>query len=146
MWIASTLGWFSIVKKGAPTEWQVRARQRGDLESLLAACGWDEDDVPIVRSPTNDYRFRVIVTRARLAKVFGCLLETIRYGNFKQAIAETPGQRGKLAAYHNIWAVMRDTQANGRPLAHAYEVPEDFSTRVGTPSRTEGRNCERAQA
>ena len=56
--------------------------------------------------PDADYRYRVIIDQKELAQLMAVLAGTLDYGNFKSMIAATPGQRGKLHAYHEIWGVM----------------------------------------
>jgi hypothetical protein len=38
MWLCTKLGFFSIMKKGNPGEWQIRARIKRDLDNLLSAA------------------------------------------------------------------------------------------------------------
>jgi hypothetical protein len=58
MWICSKLGFFSIVRKGEPETWQVRARRKEDLEELFNAIDFDHE---ILTTPGHDYAFRVHV-------------------------------------------------------------------------------------
>ena len=106
MWIASKFGFYSIVCKD-DDEFHIRARLRVDLENLLAATNLDED---INQSDRADYRYRLVVGSDAVKKVFSILCESINYPNFKNQIAETPSQKGKLDAYHDIWSVMYSEQ------------------------------------
>ena len=75
MWIASKLGFYSIVQKTAG-EWHVRARRRADLVNLLdASCPEPAATADrIEESPAADYRWRIIVTdAAELAGIFTAL-------------------------------------------------------------------------
>lgn len=108
MWIASKLGFYSIVIKDGHIH--VRARERGDLVNLV-------DSLPVEEWPAADYRYRVRVPFAddtdRAMIVQDLLLsfaETIDYDNFKSAIAREPSQRSKLSAYHCIWEEMARLQ------------------------------------
>jgi hypothetical protein len=128
MWVCSKLGFFSIVKKGKPEAWQVRARRKNDLQELLESTGLEEPE--IVSTPDHDYGFRIIVDREGLESVFACLAESIDYPNFKNCIACLPAQRDKLPAYHQFWDGMlkvqkaapdhddsQRTEARARPMA-----------------------------
>ena len=106
MWIASKLGFYSIVCKDED-EFHIRARLRVDLENLLVATKLDEE---INQSDRSDYRYRLVVRSDAVKKVFSILCETINYPNFKNQIAETPSQEDKLDAYHDIWSVMYNEQ------------------------------------
>ena len=102
MWIASKLGFYSIVCKDED-EFHIRTRLRVDLENLLVATKLDEE---INQCDRSDYRYRLVVRSDAVKKVFSILCETINYPNFKNQIAETPSQEDKLDAYHDIWSVM----------------------------------------
>ena len=107
MWIASKFGWFSIVKK--TDGWHVRARVRRDLENLIRAgdlCKrWT-----IIETPDADYRYRIIVGKVGIARVFDALNRSIDYPNFKSQIAGAPDQIAKSEAYHQIWHIMLEHQ------------------------------------
>ena len=105
MWVASKHGFFSIVQKG-PNEWHVRARVKQDLENLFRAADYRRIDLSIKEWPKADYRFRVIVGKAVVAKLFVALAESIDYKNFKEQIGDLPDQKDKLSAYGNIWSMM----------------------------------------
>lgn len=107
MWIASKLGWFSIVEK-SPDEFHVRARVKTDLVKLRQASGMV---FTIHLWPGADYRYRFVVNGEQLDRIFKALRESIDYSNFKSEIAATPDQRGKLHSYHDIWAIMMRHQA-----------------------------------
>ena len=111
MWLATKFGFYSIVQKqtsnDGPLKFHVRARIHTDLENLLTASGLSHE---IQEWPDADYRYRVIIDQKELAQLMAVLAGTLDYGNFKSMIAATPGQRGKLHAYHEIWGVMANLQ------------------------------------
>ena len=109
MWIASKHGFFSIVMKGSD-EFHVRARFRSDLEELMETAGIEET---LHENTGTDYRYRLVVDRPVVTKIGAALFEEIDYGNFKNKIAETPSQQGKLSAYGDIWAIMFMLQNSG---------------------------------
>ena len=112
MWLATKYGWFSIVQKQAPDEgdaaiYHVRARVKQDLENLLAATALQ---LELQDWPSADYRYRIIVGQQEVMSIMAHLAETLDYDNFKSMIGNTPDQRAKLHAYHDIWGVMMKLQ------------------------------------
>ena len=63
MWIASKLGFYSLVQK-SPQEWHLRARVRGDLVNLIGQVYTEPAVVEeaIEEWPEADDRWRLIVT------------------------------------------------------------------------------------
>ena len=117
MWIASSYGFFSIVKKDGG--WQVRARKASDLKELQRAVGGGFAKLPIQSTPHADYCARVGIPetakhRETLGLVFARLAGSIDYANFKDHISALPSQRGKLNAYHDIWGTMMGYQRHQR--------------------------------
>lgn len=98
MWIASKLGFFSIVHKEG--SFHVRARTRDDLAQLKRAA---KVRARIEEWPRADYRWRIRVQLADLARVFAALQSSIDYPNFKNQVAALPSQREKLGAYEHLW-------------------------------------------
>lgn len=108
MWIATKLGFYSIVQK-APGEWHVRARIRDDLSRLVLAVEGSLGDIQ--EWPGADYRWRFIVRDPSiLASIFQGLAETIDYSNFKSEVGSRPDQRPKLPAYHTLWDNLYELQ------------------------------------
>lgn len=105
MWMASKLGFFSIVRK--PDGFHVRARLRQDLEQLLATGA---PGASIQEWPAADYRWRAIVSPAELHGLFGALEASVDYPNFKAEVARRPDQRPKLPAYHALWSDLHALQ------------------------------------
>lgn len=107
MWIASKIGFFSIVLK---PDIQIRARVRGDLTRLLNATGLENE---IIHTDTSDYPFRIKVTKAGLQTVMLALADSVDYENFKGEIADRPDQREKLHAYHGLWDALLSACGGG---------------------------------
>jgi hypothetical protein len=103
MWVCSTLGFFSVVKKGTPpNEFQVRARTRRDIENLC-----DLIELPysrIVTSHDSDYEYRVLLNAEELGQLFDGLQATITYSNFKSAVSRRPDQQKQCETYHAWWS------------------------------------------
>lgn len=103
MWIMSTLGYFSIVRKPFGKDNSrpiaVRARVRNDLVNLLEASGID---AKIIRTEDADYMFRIQITDSGLATIMGVLEESVTYSNFKNEVAKVQGKK-RAAVYEGIW-------------------------------------------
>lgn len=128
MWLMTRHGFYSIVQKDDGIH--IRAREREDLERLKRA--WDRecanpdhvfymsrsdmepsDFDGILETPTNDYRWRIIMKSGRIGQLMALLGESIDYPNFKAQINSDPTQRRK--PYHAVWEVMaRALGAYGR--------------------------------
>lgn len=119
MWIFSTYGFFSIVKKpdhrtGA-IAFHVRARRRQDLENLIGArAAYRSSDAigleDIVDTPEGDYCSRLILTAYAWGTFAEVLFSSVDYANFKTEIAATPDQVDKLGLLNRIWSIMADYQ------------------------------------
>lgn len=102
MWICSKFGFYSIVfKEGS---YQVRAREKKDLENLIAVCGFHGKDV--YEFQMSDYQYRICLNKNELFVVMEMLGDNIDYSNFKDMIDKRPDQRNK--PYHRIWSVLSD--------------------------------------
>jgi hypothetical protein len=112
MWIASTYGFFSIVHKPGEGH-HVRARCRADATRLAAAVCLPPKQ--ITTQPGTDYPWRFICDGDTLLDVMEVLGRSVVYPNFKQAIADTPEQADKGAAYHSIHYTMAQWQRVQRP-------------------------------
>jgi hypothetical protein len=112
MWIITSIGFFSIVRKPedvASGTLTVRARVRGDLEALRQAC---PELGEIEESPHSDYRFRARGPKAAVGAAIGRLAEGIDYDNFKDAVGARQG-RGRAEVYHGVWDVLYGLQRGG---------------------------------
>jgi hypothetical protein len=108
MWLATKHGFYSIVQK-PPGQYHVRARIRQDLVNLLALV---RRDLEIHDWPAADYRYRIIVAQRDLGEIMAALAVSLDYTNFKNQIARSPDQSGKLDAFHEIWAILARLQNN----------------------------------
>lgn len=109
MWIASRIGWFSIVVKGQ--ELHVRGRSLGDVKNLAARLGGK----PVYEYPEADYPFRLILPRGDLYTIMDIFATMVTYSNFKEEISKIPSQQDKLDAYHEVWATMAQWAKNQTP-------------------------------
>ena len=110
MWIFSTLGFFSIVRKTHPAAprrpVQIRARRVDDLRNLARAASLSGDEAEPIVTPSADYCARLAVSDASLARVMAALTATLAYANFKSAIHALPDQADKSSSLSDIWEVM----------------------------------------
>ncbi len=106
MWLMTTYGFFSIVRK-AENEFHLRGRIKQDVERLRTAAGLT---APVLTSEAADYRYRLVISAEDLHHVMDLLARSITYPNFKDQIGHEPDQRGKLPSYHRIWEIMSRLQ------------------------------------
>ena len=108
MWIFTTIGFFSVVKKShdAADEITIRARVRGDLEAL----GHHVPSMGEIRVDTDaDYRYRATAKQEDFATATAQLVREIGYSNFKNEVAAAQGH-DRASYYGSVWAVMYDLQ------------------------------------
>jgi hypothetical protein len=103
MWLLTTTGFYSIVRKPwdrQPDTLTVRARARADLEALRQHYLPELGD--IVESDTADYRFRAQAPRGAVAEAVRRAVADIDYDNFKSAVATRQGA-AREDIYHRVW-------------------------------------------
>jgi len=119
MWLATTLGWFSVVcarqndgKAAAidPDKMMIRARLRSHLEGLKERFPALLDSTEITESATSDYAFRIFVSKATWVSLATELASDVQYGNFKSAVLKRDGHSAYENALHAVWAVMARLQ------------------------------------
>lgn len=111
MWIFTTFGFFSIVKKHGEAHLTVRARVAADLDNLRTL-------VPELgetqATPEMDYPFRAAVSAVDLAMAssghfvgLGELVQEIDYDNFKAEVARRQGYF-RAGMYSQVWSGLRN--------------------------------------
>ncbi len=111
MWLATKHGFYSIVKKQSG-QFHVRARVRRDLVNLVRLL---EENFEILEWPSADYRYRILVDQRDLGAIMAALALSLDYPNFKSQIARTRDQQPKLAAFHEVWAILAGLSDDSRP-------------------------------
>ena len=102
MWLCTTVGFFSVVRKGRPpNNFQVRSRTRLDIENLCDLIKLPHSR--IVTTHDSDYEFRVLLDEYELGRMFDALQTTVTYRNFKGAVGGRPNQRQQCETYHKWW-------------------------------------------
>ena len=89
MWIASTLGWFSVVvDTQRPGRLLVRARCKADIDGLYEMA----KDLASIEKPTSgtlrDYRHRLSCDREDWLRIAVRLADGVTYSNFKSEVAK----------------------------------------------------------
>lgn len=97
MWIFTTGGFVSAVEhRDDARSLLVRARDRGSLDPVVAACGG-----AIESTPDADYPYRVTVTRDRFAEFLVNEVHNIDYPNFKEAAMRDQPEWSMFL--HSVW-------------------------------------------
>ena len=119
MWLATTLGWFSVVcarkneGKSAmidPEKLMIRARLRSHLEALKERFSALLDSAEITESATSDYAFRIFVSKSTWVKLAMELASDVDYGNFKSAVLKRDGHSAYENALHAVWGIFARLQ------------------------------------
>lgn len=121
MWIATTIGFFSIVRKPwdkEPHTLTVRARVKADLEAFEAML---EIHAPIVEDVNADYRYRLRAPNWDVKRVLGLLVANITYDNFKSEVSRVQGP-DRARIYGNVWSELLALQAYDGFLFRKLEV------------------------
>lgn len=103
MWLVTTFGFYSVVRKawdGDADTLTVRARAREDLEALRARYLSTLGEV--TEDESADYRFRAQAPRDDVSRAFAQAVRDIDYDNFKNAITERQGW-ARERIYHDAW-------------------------------------------
>jgi hypothetical protein len=139
MWICSTVGYYSIARRGQPGAWQVRARCDGDLERLRDLAGLKTE---ILSTPEREHPFRMLVDSDGLQRVFAALAQSIQYPEFKRSVESHAHQHNKLLAYEDFFKAMRKVQilagqdrALGEPSDHPLMAEQIVKQRGGNLAR-----------
>lgn len=106
MWLITEEGFASVVShRDREGYLLVRARARGDLESLCRVASEEGieglDPEGIWEDPNADYRWRLEARRDAVAAVAAALVERITYDNFKSRVGATDPDRERV--YHAVW-------------------------------------------
>lgn len=99
MWIMTTIGFFSIVRKHDGTH--VRARCKKDIDALVKLCHFQSGVIHIRRA---DYQWRIIINGGELDYMLHKFNQLVTYDNFKAEVKKTNSRREKL--YHQVWATL----------------------------------------
>ncbi len=86
MWLYTKHGFYSAVKKRGDNFITVRSYNKQDLQNLIDRF---ELDVAMEYTPSNDYLFRIRLSRELWVEIMAELAFEVDYGNFKAEVAKT---------------------------------------------------------
>ncbi len=125
MWLFTEQGFFSVtVYPEDESLYQMRARERADLEQLIEASGVEAE---IIDTPRGDYGYRILIPKMKMMGLVNFLTGSIDYRNFKSAVGASPTQKHKVPAYMKIWGHMRQLQDDERSRPKAAAKPRKKS-------------------
>lgn len=109
MWIMTTVGFFSIVRKPSDDAdtLTVRSRVRDDLKQLRKA--YLPNLSLIAENTGSDYPYRAQVDRSELANALGRMILDLNYSNFKDEVYRQQGLK-RAKAYGLVWEVLYDLE------------------------------------
>ena len=113
MWLFTTIGFFSVVRKDGEPNLTVRARSSADLDRLRTNF-MPELSATISKAGT-DYPFRATISQQAFAKGMALIGESIDYHNFKDEVAETMGAE-RAHTYHHVWSALK--RIENEPVQH----------------------------
>lgn len=120
MWLFTTFGFFSIVKKyGDPSTGSgqatltVRVRVAADLDHLRTLV---PELSGTISTPDQDYPYRATVSAGDLAIGLGEFIQEIDYDNFKAEVARRRGHR-RAGMYGAIWFGLQALEQEDNPRA-----------------------------
>jgi len=100
MWIASTLGYFSVSKHSQEGMFMIAARRPADLKNLKrqGIRGTYREILLMERQA------ELIVTADELTRFYALLAQSINYSNFRRTINGLPDQADKVDLYDKMWS------------------------------------------
>ena len=103
MWIFTSFGFFSIVRKTDGSQLTIRSRTHGDLVRLqrhyLAEAGEPECDTG------TDYPWRLRCEEDALARAMPRIIADVTYANFKHEVSQTTGP-ARAKRYEKVWSAL----------------------------------------
>lgn len=108
MWLLTTDGFYSAVRKPGGEGITIRARCAADLDRLRAK--WLPTLSPTISGAGTDYPHRATCGVAAYAKAVAAIASAIDYDNFKHAVGERRGH-AHADAYHRVWSDLKRLEA-----------------------------------
>jgi hypothetical protein len=105
MWVFTQHGFVSAVQHFDNQE-QIVVRSR-DKESLALASAFFETKV--ISSPSNDYPFRIVLSRDQFAEFIQTEVAMLDYTNFKSRLDVSRGEHWHDTA-SQVWSIMHDIE------------------------------------
>ena len=104
MWIFTTTGFVSAVRKSDGPTIIVRSRDKASLTPIA-----NRFSTEVIKTPVADYPYRVEVTQDDFAEWVREQAELINYPNFKSEVAIHRGQAFSKAL-SKVWSVMHEVE------------------------------------
>jgi hypothetical protein len=105
MWLFTQRGFISAVQSSEDNDKiLVRARDKKALEFISELY-----DLEVLRTPSNDYPYRVIATREQFTNFLATEAEMLDYSNYKSRLEVTRGNEYYYAASH-VWHTMHEVE------------------------------------
>ena len=105
MWVATRVGFFSIVQKKGEEGLTIRARARKDLQQLKARYLPDLSDIQ--EGGGTDYQYRAWCSHQQWADASSRIALDIDYANFKSQIKKEVGPT-RSGIYSQVWGALWD--------------------------------------
>lgn len=113
MWIMTPRGFYSAVQKDPDFDTlTIRARARGDLESLCELPTMRSYAEDISEGAGTDYPYRIEVRRDDWNAALAAMGDEIDYSNFKDEVKEMQGKE-RAATYGRVWSALLDLEPEG---------------------------------
>lgn len=103
MWLFTNIGFFSVVQKPGTNFLTIRARVRGDLDTLRQK--YLPELSPTASKGGTDYPYRATCTHAAFATAAGKIINDIGYANFKNEVASRQG-KDRAHRYGKVWQAL----------------------------------------
>ncbi|MEN9574439.1 MAG: hypothetical protein RL514_2294 [Verrucomicrobiota bacterium] len=136
MWLFTTIGFFSVVRKDGEKHLTVRARSSADLDRLRQQF-MTELSATISKAGT-DYPFRATISQQAFAKGMASIGESIDYHNFKDEVAVKMGKK-RAGTYSKVWSVLREIETEKAADAPAEKPAVKGVAYGGVVFRADGR-------
>ena len=136
MWLFTTIGFFSVVRKDGEQHLTVRARSSADLDRLRTNF-MPELSATISKAGT-DYPFRATISQQAFAKGMASIGESIDYHNFKDEVAAKMGKK-RAGTYSKVWSVLREIETEKAADAPAEKPAVKGVAYGGVVFRADGR-------
>lgn len=124
MWILTTIGFFSVVRKPGDKILTIRARCGGDLDRLRAQ--FMPTLSATITGAGTDYPVRGTISPADFAQGLAQMGESIDYANFKDAVAQQMGKH-RAGLYSQVWLTLQGIEDEPIPPALALKPGVKYS-------------------
>lgn len=99
-----------VCERIASAEDQMGERGMGFANQRMAEAFQPEGGLKVKDSPSNDYRFRIIVPHAVFPTLLAWVAEDVTYHNFKSEVAANEGSSEYENVLHRVWSLMAEYQ------------------------------------